>query len=56
MGTRRVAIQTLLENALSTAYLISFQGLELINPPRPRGRTCDVGVFGIDEVTLNNSP
>lgn len=49
-------LQTLLENALSTGYHISFQGVQLIKPPHPAGGTWDVDVFDINQVTLYNSP
>lgn len=49
-------LQTLLETALSTGYLIAFWGLKLTNPPTPRGGTWAVDVYGIDGIILYNSP
>ena len=49
-------LQTLLESALSTGYLIAFWGLKLANPPTPRGGTWAVDVYGIDGIILYNSP
>lgn len=45
-------LQTLLETALSTGYLIAFWGQKLSNPPTPRGGTWGVEVYGIDGVIL----
>lgn len=49
-------LQTLLENALSTGYLIAFWGLKLTNPPTPRGGSWAVDVYGIDGIILYNTP
>lgn len=54
--TSEYKLQSLLENALSTGYLMSFEGIQLINPPHPGGGVWDVDVFGIDQVTLYNTP
>ena len=47
-------LQSLLESALATGYLIAFRGQKLVNPPTPRGGTWSVDVYGIDGVILYN--
>jgi hypothetical protein len=47
-------LQTLLETALATGYLIAFRGEYLANPPSPRGGTWSTSVYGIDGVNLYN--
>jgi hypothetical protein len=47
-------LQTLLETALSTGYLIAFRGRKLTDPPTPRGGTWAVDVYRIDGVILYN--
>jgi hypothetical protein len=47
-------LQTLLETALATGYLIAFLGRKLTDPPTPRGGTWAVDVYRIDGVILYN--
>jgi len=47
-------LQSLLESALATGYLIAFRGQLLVNPPTPRGGTWSGDVYGIDGVILYN--
>ena len=47
-------LQSLLETALATRYLIAFFGRKLTSPPTPRGGTWAVEVYRIDGVILYN--
>jgi hypothetical protein len=47
-------LQTLLETALHSGYLIDFRGQLLLNPPTPRGGQWAVDVYAIDGVILYN--
>jgi hypothetical protein len=52
--TVEVRLQSLLETALATGYLIAFFGTKFTNPPTPRGGTWAVDVYSIDGVTLHD--
>ena len=47
-------LQTLLETALATRFLIAFSGLKATNPPTPLGGTWNVDVYLIDNINLYN--
>ncbi len=51
-------LQTLLETALSTGYLVRVHGVPMVNTPPPTGSSWDPGidVYGINQVTLYNTP
>ena len=53
--TPEVRLQSLLETALQTGYLISFTGQKYSNPPTPLGGTWSVDVYNINGVILYNS-
>ena len=50
--TKQHRLQTLLESALASGYLIAFFGKLQTNPPTPRGGTWAVDVYAIDGVIL----
>lgn len=50
--TRQHRLQTLLESALTSGYLIAFFGKLQTNPTPPRGGTWAVDVYAIDGVIL----
>jgi hypothetical protein len=52
--TKVSRLQSLLESALVTGYLIGFYGKLLSSPPTPRGGSWNVPVYGIDGVTDYN--
>ena len=54
--TTQHRLQTLLESALTSGYLIAFFGHLLANPPTPRGGTWAVDVYSIDGVILYSAP